>query len=113
MFAALVAATIAALGSTATLICTIRAVHTYEQRHGVQILSPKNENCVRNKRMAAYFGSHLCTKFCVQVGKRFVQKENFRFTDDRPSQSDPLSLTAGKRFRFSRKIHFDTQGRSW
>ena len=53
MFAALVAATIAALGSTATLICTIRAVQNYEKRHGVQILFPKNENSVRNKRIAA------------------------------------------------------------
>ena len=53
MLAALVAATIAALGSTATLICTIRAVQNYEKRHGVQILFPQNENSMRNKRMAA------------------------------------------------------------
>ena len=53
MLAALVAATIAALGSTATLICTIRAVRNYEKRHGVQILFPKNENSVRNKSIGS------------------------------------------------------------
>ena len=53
MLAALAAATIVALGSTAALICTIRAVHSYEEHHGVQILFPENENPLRNKKMAA------------------------------------------------------------
>ena len=55
------------------------------------------------------FRSHLCAEFRVEVGKRFVEKEYFRFADDRTAERDTLSLTAGKRLRLSAQVHFDTE----
>ena len=55
------------------------------------------------------FRSHLNTQFCVEVGKRFVQKEDLGFADNGTSQRDTLTLTAGKRFRLTGKQPFYAQ----
>ena len=58
-------------------------------------------------------GTHLNTQFRVEVGKRFVQKEDLRLTHYSTSQCDTLTLTAGKRFGLTRKQRSDAEdGRS-
>ena len=54
-------------------------------------------------------GTHLNAQFCVEVGKRLVEKEDLRLTHDCASQSHTLTLTAGKRFRLTRKQRRDTE----
>ena len=51
--------------------------------------------------------SHLDTKFCVQVGERFVEKEYLGFADDCTSDSDTLPLSTGECFRLSVEQFFD------
>ena len=46
-------------------------------------------------------GSHLCTQLSVQVGQRLVEKEYLRITNDRTTQCNTLSLTAGESLRLS------------
>ena len=46
-------------------------------------------------------GSHLRTELRIQVGKRLVEQEDLRVTDDGTAQRNTLSLAAGKRLRLS------------
>jgi len=45
--------------------------------------------------------SHLGTQLSIQVGKRFVQKEYLRITNDSTAQGDTLSLTTGQSLRLT------------
>ena len=56
-----------------------------------------------------YLGAHLYAELCVEVGERFVEEEYLRLADDCASQSDTLTLTAGKSFRFTRKKRSDAE----
>ena len=53
--------------------------------------------------------SHLRAEFRVQVGQRLVEKEYLRLADDRTSQRDTLSLTAGERLRLTGEVHLDAE----
>jgi hypothetical protein len=41
-----------------------------------------------------YFKAHAFPKLSIQVGKRFIQKKQFRLTDQGPAQGNPLLLSA-------------------
>ena len=73
------------------------------------IVSNVNEGGCKSVMKFGYFGSHLSAEFRVEVGKGFVEKEYLRFADDRSSERDPLSLTAGKSLRLSLEITFKTE----
>ena len=45
--------------------------------------------------------THLNSQLRVQVGERLVHQEYFRVTNDRTSHGNTLSLSTGKRFRFT------------
>ena len=61
---------------------------------------------INNRRLQSLmqFGnlnSHLHTQFRIQIRKRFIHQEYFRFTNNRTPHSHTLSLTTGQKLRFS------------
>ena len=48
-------------------------------------------------------GTHLYTKFSIQVGQRLVHQEYLRGTNDSTSHGNTLSLTTGQSLRFTIK----------
>jgi hypothetical protein len=55
------------------------------------------------------FGSHGCTELSVKVGKRFVEKEYLRVTNDCTTESNTLLLTTGESLRLSVKEVSDVE----
>ena len=58
-----------------------------------------NKGCTQLLVDLRDFSSHLCTQFCVQVRKRFVQQEDLRIPDDCTTHGNTLSLTTGHSLR--------------
>ena len=62
-----------------------------------------DDGCAQSVMQLGNFGTHLDTKFGVQVGQRLVHQENTGITDNRTTHGDTLSLAAGKSFRLTVK----------
>ncbi len=60
-----------------------------------------DDGCAQSLMKLGDLDTHLYTKLCVQVGKRFVHKEYLRITNDRTSHGNTLSLTTGKSLRLT------------
>ena len=57
-------------------------------------------------------GSHLSTELSVQVGKRLVEEEYLRLTNDCTAESNTLSLTTRESLRLSVEVLFNTENTS-
>ena len=59
------------------------------------------ECCAKSLVELGNLRSHRSTELSVEVGKRFVEKEYLRLTNDSTTERNTLSLTAGKSLRLS------------
>ena len=54
-------------------------------------------------------GAHLHAEFCIEVGKRLIQKEKFRLAHDGSAERDALTLSARKCFWLAVEIFRDAE----
>ena len=55
-----------------------------------------DEGCAESLVKLCKLGSHGSTELSIEVGKRFVEKEYLRLTDDSTTESNSLTLTTGQ-----------------
>ena len=73
--------------------------------HSLNLVVRYVNSCCADLVMYAHdFASHSDAQFCVEVGKRFVHKENFGTPYNRPAQRNALTLAARQRAGFSVQI---------
>ena len=81
-----------------SFITTIRVAHGHS--FGL-VVGNVDEGGAEAEVELGQLGSHLGTELRVQVGQRFVQKEDLRFTDNRTAQRNTLTLTTGQSLRLT------------
>ena len=72
------------------------------QRHSLCLVMCNIDECGTQSQMElGNLGTHLSTELSVEVGKRLVEKEDLRLTNDSTTHSNTLTLTAGESLRLS------------